>query len=121
MLSPVDAADFLQSNVGASSDRPDDQRQSLNVFVSHTHGRHTNEVAALLTAAGLQPFDWKNIPLGASWADSLLEALDGCYALVALVDDADSSTAVPLEIGVVLGRGKPVVLLVEGPDDFVKI
>jgi hypothetical protein len=50
-----------------------------------------------------------------------LEALDDCYALVAFADDVNSSTAVPLEIGVALGRGKPVVLLIEGQADFVRI
>jgi hypothetical protein len=88
MLSPVETADSGQSNIEASADHGDDQRHRLSVFVSHTYGRQTDEVTALLAAAGLQPFGWKNIPPGASWADSLLEALDDCYGLVAFADDA---------------------------------
>ncbi len=121
MLSRVETADSGQSNIEASADHGDDQRDRLSVFVSHTYGRQTDEVTALLAAAGMQPFDWKDIPPGASWAGSLLEVLDDCYALVAFADDANSSTAVPLEIGVALGRGKPVVLLLEGPSDVVGI
>lgn len=72
-------------------------------------------------AAGLEPFNWKDIPPGASWADSLQEALEECYALVAFVDDANASIAVPLEIGMALGKGKPVVLLLEQADDITRV
>jgi hypothetical protein len=121
MLSPVETGDSRRSSPEASADHGEDERRRLSVFVSHTHGRHADGVTALLAAAGLQPFDWKDIPPGVSWSDSLLEALDDCYALVAFADDVNSATAVPLEIGVALGRGKPVVLLIEGSADLTRI
>ncbi|WP_346536866.1 TIR domain-containing protein [Micromonospora sp. DPT] len=98
----------------------DDQGRRQSVFVSHARGRETGKIEALLVAAGLQAFDWKHIPPGIRWTDSLSQALDKCYALVAFADDANLSTAIPLEIGVALGMGKPVVLLVEEAADVTR-
>jgi hypothetical protein len=92
----------------------------VKVYLTSAGSADADSLADLLRAADLQTVRTDDVGSAQGWLSSLDATLSDCVGVVAFVDPPVSE-AVLLEIGVAVGRGLPVVLLMESEADRAEL
>lgn len=102
------------SETTESSLAPVESTSGSRWFISAPAGMNLRRLMAELRRRGVSPYVLSDVaPLGASIMQSLQQAIDTADFVLVVLGTAESRQNVLFEAGMAVGRGKPVVVIVD--------